>query len=136
MLNPACDSPREKEWLALHISGPTDAGDQVSRKGAMTGGYRDQNRSRLGAMQKLKHAREKLDGLEEKSDKIKAQLSSMDQSITIVSGEVEKLELKRKQDVETYKSLKVCADLPGGSCLDILRLAWIQSLLTKQIGSL
>jgi chromosome segregation ATPase len=77
----------------------------------MTGGYREQHRSRLGAMQKLKQAQEKLDDLEDKFDKVKAQLSEMDQRITMVTGEAERIELNRKQDVETYKSFKVRSSL-------------------------
>ena len=54
--------------------GPAGAGDEVNRKGALTGGYRDQKTSRLEAIKRVKRAQANVQQLQEKLSKLQAQI--------------------------------------------------------------
>lgn len=83
------------------------AGDQVSRKGALTGGYHDERRSRLEAMKRLSKSRRDMGDMEEKSAKLKSQVNEINQSINIVTGEIQRLEARRAQERDAYQTCKV-----------------------------
>lgn len=73
----------------------------------MTGGYHDARRSRLDAMKKFKNWRGVVGDLEDKSAKSKAQVNELHQRVNIVSGEVQRLEVRRAQDLDSYQAFKV-----------------------------
>lgn len=70
-------------------------GDTVNKKGALSGGYHDQRRSRLGAMKGIKELTKQCNAKREESSKLKDQLQELDQEISKVLGEFEKQEAKR-----------------------------------------
>eukprot|EP01114_Cavostelium_apophysatum_P016736 TRINITY_DN4818_c0_g1_i6.p1 TRINITY_DN4818_c0_g1~~TRINITY_DN4818_c0_g1_i6.p1 ORF type:complete len:998 (-),score=422.06 TRINITY_DN4818_c0_g1_i6:73-3066(-) len=78
-------------------------GDQVSRKGALTGGYYDVRYSRLESMKNIKHWRSKLDSVKKEATKIKKQVQETDQQISNVLGEIQKKEAERNNIRDTYE---------------------------------
>ena len=70
-------------------------GDLCSRKGALTGGYIDNGRSRLGARAELKEREEKLNELEEEERDKQRKASTVDQHVSAIMGEIQRLEAKR-----------------------------------------
>jgi len=54
--------------------GTASTGDEVNRKGALTGGYRDQKTSRLEAIKRVKRAQANVQQLQEKLSKLQAQI--------------------------------------------------------------
>jgi structural maintenance of chromosome 3 (chondroitin sulfate proteoglycan 6) len=56
----------------------TIEGDQINRKGALTGGYRDTKTSRLAMMNTIRGAEKKKAELEESVQKIKADILAVD----------------------------------------------------------
>jgi structural maintenance of chromosome 3 (chondroitin sulfate proteoglycan 6) len=67
-------------------------GDQVERKGALTGGFADPRQSWLASMERVKQCRAAIDALQAKHEKTQAQLQTLDAKISEVLGEIEKLE--------------------------------------------
>lgn len=56
----------------------TIEGDQINRKGALTGGYRDTKSTRLALMHLIRVSEQKKAELESKSEKIKADILAID----------------------------------------------------------
>lgn len=82
-------------------------GDQVSRRGALTGGYYDTRKSRLEMQRLVWEQKEKLQEGETEQSRIKAELEELDTQITSVLSEVQKLETKQIQLRETYERQKL-----------------------------
>jgi len=78
--------------------------DQVSRKGALTGGFTDKKRSRLAVMSSLRESRDKHENLTRQLDEIHKDLSHTDSLITKYLGELEQIEQKRAQRRHAYES--------------------------------
>ncbi len=72
-------------------------GNQVNRRGALTGGFTDVRQSRMAAQKTIEDLRGK--GQEKKKgyDKIREQLNNLDQQINLNVGEVHKLETSTRQ---------------------------------------
>lgn len=69
-------------------------GDLCSRKGALTGGFVDTERSRLRAHLNLRRSEEALRQLELENAKLKEESTSVDQKVSGVMAEVQKLDAK------------------------------------------
>lgn len=67
-------------------------GDQVNRRGAMTGGYVDMSRSRIEAVRALEEARGRLRELTPEMDSLRESLGSIDSELSAVLGEVARRE--------------------------------------------
>eukprot|EP01119_Soliformovum_irregulare_P021243 TRINITY_DN7035_c0_g1_i1.p1 TRINITY_DN7035_c0_g1~~TRINITY_DN7035_c0_g1_i1.p1 ORF type:complete len:1217 (+),score=488.18 TRINITY_DN7035_c0_g1_i1:479-3652(+) len=70
-------------------------GDQVNRKGALTGGYYDTRHSRLQAQAAIQLWRSRLAEVDEKTSEGKQKLGELDQSINQVLEQMQKLEKER-----------------------------------------
>lgn len=56
----------------------TIEGDEVSRKGSLTGGYQDQRRSRLALFSEIRSSRERVDELNRAVEKHRNDLTAVD----------------------------------------------------------
>ncbi len=81
-------------------------GDTVSSKGVMSGGHRDTNKSRLQAVKSVKTCVERRDALKEEAAKVKMELSSLEQSVSLAVGEVQRVESNRRHVAQTVDRLK------------------------------
>src|SRR5690554_3844337 len=91
-------------WM-VHLSSCLITGDQVNRKGALTGGFYDVRHSRLEAMKKIKQWRSKIDSISDDAKKIKTSLADFDQKVSSLLGEVQKLESERNSVRDTYEQM-------------------------------
>lgn len=73
----------------------TLAGDQVNKKGALTGGYADSKTSRLQAHQEIRAARAELASKQQEVAAIKTSLDACDSRVRIALASLEKLSEKR-----------------------------------------
>jgi structural maintenance of chromosome 3 (chondroitin sulfate proteoglycan 6) len=71
-------------------------GDQVSKKGALTGGYIDRKRSRLEAQLDIDTSRTKFAKISTDTARVKSSCSETDQTVTRLIGELQKLANKRE----------------------------------------
>ncbi|XP_027039126.1 structural maintenance of chromosomes protein 3-like [Pocillopora damicornis] len=82
-------------------------GDQVSRRGALTGGYYGNRRSRLELQDSIWKLQEKVEGEETRRDQLKADLEKLDSDVTVALGELQKVETQQVQLRETYEKQKI-----------------------------
>eukprot|EP00771_Trimastix_marina_P001020 gnl/Trimastix_PCT/2064.p1 GENE.gnl/Trimastix_PCT/2064~~gnl/Trimastix_PCT/2064.p1 ORF type:complete len:1189 (+),score=483.16 gnl/Trimastix_PCT/2064:114-3680(+) len=75
----------------------TMAGDQVNRRGALTGGYHDQRRSRILTMQQIQLLKRRLDRARKESEKVKAQITDADVEVTRLMSEHQRMEARREE---------------------------------------
>jgi structural maintenance of chromosome 3 (chondroitin sulfate proteoglycan 6) len=80
-------------------------GDQVNRKGALTGGYYDIHHSRLESMKSIKNWRNKIEQIIPDARKTKKILQETEQEISSLLGEIQKLETARANSRDTYEQL-------------------------------
>ena len=69
-------------------------GDLCSRKGALTGGFVDQSKSRLHSHMVLKRSEDALKRLENEHREMKDKTTAVDQQVSNIMGEVQRLEAK------------------------------------------
>ncbi|KAK3379521.1 RecF/RecN/SMC [Lasiosphaeria ovina] len=84
----------------------TPEGDTTNKRGAMTGGYIDSRRSRLGAVQKVNELRDLYDQQLTDVDKIRKQIEIINQKITSANGEEHKLDQQMRQFEHGFEPLK------------------------------
>ena len=84
----------------------TPEGDTTNKRGAMTGGYVDSRRSRLGAVKKVHELRELFDTQLAEVDKIRKEIEVIDQKVTSANGEEHKLEQQMRQFEAGFDPLK------------------------------
>nr|QIC49990.1 structural maintenance of chromosomes protein 3 [Actinia equina] len=82
-------------------------GDQVSRRGALTGGYYDTRKSRLDLQKTIWANGRKVEEEEGKVHTIKSQLEAIDSEITKTLGKLQKAETRQVQLRETYDKQKL-----------------------------
>ncbi|KAG5185319.1 RecF/RecN/SMC [Tribonema minus] len=70
-------------------------GDEVGRKGGISGGYRDASASRLGAVRAVREAGAALRGCASEAAALKEKVTEADQAVTNIMGEIQRLEAKR-----------------------------------------
>ncbi|KAH9251965.1 hypothetical protein BASA81_010169 [Batrachochytrium salamandrivorans] len=80
-------------------------GDQVSRRGALTGGYVDVKRSRLGASEEIAKTTKALAELVENNQGTKSQAKQEEQTGVQLSGELQRLERDRGHLQSTKQNL-------------------------------
>lgn len=79
----------------------TIEGDKVDRKGSLTGGYHDVRRSRMDGINTYKHWKAKHSEEAERSAKLKAEMTPLDQDITRLSGEIQIASSQRTRLLES-----------------------------------
>lgn len=80
-------------------------GDQVSRQGALSGGYHDTRKSRLAASEDMGKAKLALDEALGKCEEVKISARREDQEVTRLAGELDKFETSRQHMLNTKASL-------------------------------
>ncbi|WVO12564.1 hypothetical protein L204_100168 [Cryptococcus depauperatus] len=83
------------------LNAVTVEGDRVDRKGAMTGGYHDIRRSRLDAVKATKRWRTDHDTNSKRHAEIKSGLARLEQEISTTMGQIQVLEAKKKQILDS-----------------------------------
>ncbi|XP_008385599.2 structural maintenance of chromosomes protein 3-like [Malus domestica] len=81
-------------------------GDQVSKKGGMTGGFYDHRRSKLKFMHIIMQNTKSINMKEEELEKVKKMLEEIDRSITELVTEQQKIDAKRAHDKSELEQLK------------------------------
>ncbi|XP_038693265.1 structural maintenance of chromosomes protein 3 [Tripterygium wilfordii] len=81
-------------------------GDQVSKKGGMTGGFYDYRRSKLKFMNIIRQRKEDIEMKEKELDKVRSMLQGIDQKITELVAEQQKIDAKRAHDKSEVEQLK------------------------------
>lgn len=83
------------EWSTrLSMDVITLDGDLCSRKGALTGGFVDVTKSRLGAQARLKESQETLQRIQLEHQTLKSKAQEVDQEVTNLMQEIQRLEAK------------------------------------------
>jgi len=70
-------------------------GDQVGRRGALTGGFHDSRRSRLAASAVIAQAKETLATAQARAEEARSRATALDQEVARLAGEIDKLEMTR-----------------------------------------
>eukprot|EP00268_Persea_americana_P042287 TRINITY_DN4231_c0_g1_i4.p1 TRINITY_DN4231_c0_g1~~TRINITY_DN4231_c0_g1_i4.p1 ORF type:complete len:1205 (+),score=296.67 TRINITY_DN4231_c0_g1_i4:283-3897(+) len=81
-------------------------GDQVNKKGAMTGGYHDDRRSKLKFMNIIRQNTKSINMKEEELERIRISLQDIDQNITRLVSELQKMDAKRSHDQAELVQIK------------------------------
>ncbi|XP_065176862.1 structural maintenance of chromosomes protein 3-like [Sycon ciliatum] len=85
----------------------TLAGDQVSRRGAMTGGFYDSRRSRMAAQRSKSQLVTRMEADQGSLDKVVKRLAELDGQITEVLGNLQRVETQQVHLRESYDREKV-----------------------------
>ncbi|GAB7341757.1 hypothetical protein MBLNU457_g0090t2 [Dothideomycetes sp. NU457] len=83
----------------------TPDGDRADKKGALTGGYHDQRKSRLDACKDVNKWRDDYDNQQERADEIRRACEKLDQEITRAISNLLKAEQKKEQSENGYGPL-------------------------------
>ncbi|KAI5060757.1 hypothetical protein GOP47_0025177 [Adiantum capillus-veneris] len=81
-------------------------GDQVSKKGGMTGGFYDHRKSKLKLISIIREGTKAINSKYDELEKIKASLQDIDQKITAIVSEQQKLDAKRGHHKSELEQLK------------------------------
>jgi len=100
-LSVASSYSKQEGW-----DGITLEGDKVHRKGALTGGYIDRNKNKISIQSRIHEAREELGQCMDTHDKLKGQMTQIDQEVTVVLGEIEKVSSRKEQVTAALKHLR------------------------------
>lgn len=74
------------------------AGDQVSRRGAITGGYYDTRKSRLELQSSIVELRERLTSQEQQYEELRDKLQKVEVEITSMMSDMQKIETKNRKN--------------------------------------
>ena len=95
------------EWASkVHMDCITLEGDLCSRKGALTGGYIDHNKSRILAFANQQQAQAQFDQVERNFRQVDHEAKDAEQDVTNASQEVSRLQHKQAQLVRLTDALK------------------------------
>ena len=83
------------------LNAVTVEGDRADRKGALTGGYHDVRRSRIDSAKAVKKWREAYENDSSRHVEVKEGITRVEQQITQTMGQVQVLEARRKQILDT-----------------------------------
>lgn len=81
-------------------------GDQVSKKGGMTGGFYDYRRSKLKFMNMIKQNKKSINTMEKELEKVRRDLQEIDQEITKLVSEQQKFDAKQAHDRSELEQVK------------------------------
>lgn len=112
------------------LSAITLAGDRTDKKGALTGGYYDSNKSRLKSVKAVKHWKAAYDAQQAQSQEIKRAIERKDQEVTLAVGELQKAEARQTQVANSYSPLR--SNLQGM----VATLGQLKSTLERKTKSL
>lgn len=80
-------------------------GDVVHRRGGLNGGYKDPSKSRTRSMELVRHAKETLEKETQDANKAKEAAESMDQAISNILSQLQKLELDQNSATEMLQQI-------------------------------
>ncbi|GAM82743.1 hypothetical protein ANO11243_007290 [Dothideomycetidae sp. 11243] len=83
----------------------TPDGDRADKRGALTGGYHDQRRSRLEGVKNVAKWRDEYDGIRDRLDSIGSECETLDQQITRAISNLQKADQRRQQADSGYGPL-------------------------------
>ncbi|KAK9372239.1 RecF/RecN/SMC [Lipomyces chichibuensis] len=89
-----------------NLNAITLQGDQANKKGVLTGGYHDKRYSRIDAVSAVRTWRENYENLHSRASDIKRDVERKDQEITLVVGNMNKLEAQRQQLIQNLGSMR------------------------------
>ncbi|KAK9388077.1 RecF/RecN/SMC [Lipomyces mesembrius] len=89
-----------------NLNAITLQGDQANKKGVLTGGYHDKRYSRIDAVSAVRSGRENYENLHSRASDIKRAVERKDQEITLVVGNMNKLETQRQQLIQNLGSMR------------------------------
>ncbi|XP_071947976.1 structural maintenance of chromosomes protein 3-like [Antedon mediterranea] len=81
-------------------------GDQVSRRGAITGGYYDTRKSRCELQSSIVELRKKIKEQEDKFEEHRDKLSQIEDEITSLMSEMQKIETKNRKNKDNYERMR------------------------------
>ncbi|KAF9356996.1 Structural maintenance of chromosomes protein 3, partial [Mortierella sp. NVP85] len=90
---------------SYNLNGITLQGDQVDRKGALTGGYHDTRHSRLQSVKSIKSFNVKYQTATERCQTVKTEISSLDQRITGFLNKIQLIDVQRKLLLDKRETL-------------------------------
>lgn len=82
-------------------------GDQVSRRGTLTGGFFGNRKSRLELQDNIIKLNQKIEEEEERRNQLKAEAEKIDSDVTTAFGEVQKVETQKQRLEQTYEKQKI-----------------------------
>lgn len=88
------------------VSAITMDGDRSDKKGALSGGYHDKRQSRLEAVKNASYWRQEYEAQRSRSKEVKQAVESKHQQVTIVMGELRKLEQTKQNRDNSYGPLR------------------------------
>jgi structural maintenance of chromosome 3 (chondroitin sulfate proteoglycan 6) len=84
----------------------TPEGDTTNKKGAMTGGYIDSRKSRIGAVRAVENWREEYEGHRARVAELRKEIERKDQEITAAMGDLQKLEQNLRRLDDSFDPLR------------------------------
>ncbi|PIK59377.1 putative structural maintenance of chromosomes protein 3 isoform X3 [Apostichopus japonicus] len=81
-------------------------GDQVSRRGAITGGYYDTRKSRLELQSSIVELRERLTSQEQQYEELRDKLQKVEVEITSMMSDMQKIETKNRKNKNIYEKMR------------------------------
>ncbi|XP_041476327.1 structural maintenance of chromosomes protein 3-like [Lytechinus variegatus] len=81
-------------------------GDQVSRKGAITGGYYDTRKSRLELQSGIVELRTRLSNQEQEYKELRDKLQKVEVDITSLMSDMQKIETKNRKNKDIYDKMR------------------------------
>ncbi|XP_077991930.1 structural maintenance of chromosomes protein 3-like [Glandiceps talaboti] len=81
-------------------------GDQVSRRGALTGGYYDTRKSRVEMQRGIIDLREKAEQQEQQYEEHRAKLQKIEVEITAIMSDMQKLETKNRKNKDIFEQMR------------------------------
>lgn len=92
---------------SFNLNGITLDGDQVDRKGALTGGYHDIRNPRLQAIKSIKSFNAKYQAATDRCNIIKKEISNLDQKITGLLNNIQLIDTQRRQLSHKQETLAI-----------------------------
>ncbi|KAK9861310.1 hypothetical protein WJX84_000307, partial [Apatococcus fuscideae] len=89
-----------------HLNCVTMGGDEVSKKGSFTGGFRDLSRSKMDAMHEMKSSGQKLQEAAVAQQSQQGEFDAIDQQIATLMGEIQKLDATRNHHRQQLEGMR------------------------------
>ncbi|KAF9182630.1 Structural maintenance of chromosomes protein 3 [Haplosporangium sp. Z 11] len=92
---------------SYNLNGVTLDGDQVDRKGALTGGFQDMRNSRLSSIKNIKSFNAKYQSAMDRSQAVKNEIANLAQRITGLLNTIQQIDVRRKQLLDKRETLVI-----------------------------
>jgi structural maintenance of chromosome 3 (chondroitin sulfate proteoglycan 6) len=89
----------------MYIQSKHYIGDRVDKRGALTGGFHDSQRSRLQFAFSVIATKKELNQVQNKSTKAKTRIQELDKEITQILGDLQKKQVEKKKYDSTREPL-------------------------------